>query len=107
MAIQKPIIFGGAIAFLLWLMTRKGAAQEAEAKTRVIELGEESNGALATQVDGGETTLIDVGFTLDDEETGICTGASDAFGNSISCLEHDKRLLEAQAPGAIGAESNG
>lgn len=109
MPLQKPIIIGGAVALLLWLVTRKGRADDVEVETRVVELGDDGgDAALASTVKGGSgVELVEVGFTINDEETGQAVECADAFGGSISCQELDKRILEAQRPGSIGAESNG
>jgi hypothetical protein len=107
MKYQKPIIIGGGVALILWLLTREsdGAAEES---VRVEEIADAASGTIVTTVKGGDgLQLVDVGFTIEDEDTGGCIDASDAFGGDISCAEHDKRLLAAQSIGGIGSEANG
>lgn len=107
MAIHGPLLIGGIVAGALFLATRKAAAQTGEAAQVTGELGSEASGTVDAQTAQGENfdNLVDVGFTMHDEQLGaICV---DANLNTISCLEHDKRILEARLPGGIGAESNG
>lgn len=104
---QKPIIIGGGVALVLWLLTRKSDAA-VEEDVRVTEIHDKDAGTITAEVIGGNgTQLVDVGFTIEDEKTGECAGAADAFGGAISCAEHDKRLLAAQSVGGIGSEANG
>ena len=110
MKLQKPVLVGGTLAFLAWLFFRDPDDAQAsdEEKVRLVEIANDEAGTIASTVAGGTgVELVDVGFTIHDEETGECVGASDAFGNTISCLEHDKRLMDAQQPGGIMVDANG
>lgn len=106
MSLQRPLIIGGGVALILWLLTKESdAAKEADQKDS--EKAERDGGAVEAAVRGGDNgSLVDVGFTIEDEATGECKEAVDAAGNTISCLEFDKRLRESMQAGGVGAEAN-
>lgn len=112
---MTPIIIGSAVGLGLWILTRGGDATAATtdpaiSEKELLDLGAGggvltskvtmTDGTIITRNEGGTSTLVDVGFTMEPEgENPIHV---DAAGGEISAAELDRRIEQAVSSGFLG-----
>lgn len=120
MSVSKPILFGGGVALVLWLLTRDMVDKSKDSPI-TEELHQEFGGSMTAKTFGtGELVKPEIDFTVADgggnevsvtkpfdvamydSETGKCLA-----GCTISAQVHDKLILDSQGTGGIGSENHG